>query len=131
MRSKSLLGATLLFVLAIPATGHAICQDRPSMTGDWNGNDGGLYRVRQRGKAIWWVGTSRDSGKTFINVFRGERNGLMVSGSWADIVGSGKGTLQLKVLGSGNSKTFRWDKVGETGTGFGGSRWSFPCLDTN
>lgn len=124
--------AILVFLVAtFPFTGQAQCPSRPSMSGDWNGSDGGKYRVRQRGKVVWWVGTSSDNGKTFINVFNGVRNGLIVDGTWADVVGTGFGTLRLKIEGEGDTKAFDFTKVGETGTGFGGRHWSFPCNDTN
>ena len=132
MRSTYTLAAiNVLFVLALPAAANAQCTSRPSMTGEWKSNDGGTYLVRQRGQNVWWVGTSGDGGRTFINVFKGTRNGSVVTGEWSDVRGRGQGTLQLSVEGqSGTSRAFAFNKTGETGTGFGGRRWSFPCQDT-
>ncbi|MGB9370126.1 MAG: hypothetical protein WCE79_29370 [Xanthobacteraceae bacterium] len=118
--------AALIFALAASVTtAHALCTSRPSMTGVWNSNDGGKYFVRQRGSKVWWVGVSGDNGKTFINVFRGDRNKTIVTGTWADVVGTGRGTLTLKV--NDDVKAGGWERI--DGSGFGGSRWSFPCED--
>ena len=130
MRSIYGFVATSLLVLALPAHGNAQCTSRPSMTGSWNASDGGTYVVMQRGQNVWWVGTSGDGGASFINVFKGVRKGLIVSGDWSDVRGRGFGTLQLSIEGvRGTDRAFAFNKISDTG-GFAARRWTFPCRDT-
>ena len=101
------------------------------MNGVWRANDGGTYFVRQLGSDVWWLGMSGDNGRTWTNVFRGTRNGNVVSGSWVDVPRgrvAGGGTLTLALSG-GNGVT-GFTRTGVTG-GFGGSRWFQECNDVD
>lgn len=71
---------------------------------------------------------SGDDGRSWTNVFKGTRNGNIIDGEWADVRGKawGHGTLRLQISGT----TFM-EKIGGTGSGFGGSRWGRGgCNDT-
>lgn len=120
-----LTGLVLLAASALPV--HAICDAPKYVSGDWTANDGGTYRLRVVGSTIWWVGMSSDNGQFWTNVFRGTRNGNIIDGEWADVRGQrGYGTLKLRISG-----TTVMEKIGGTGSGFGGSRWGRgPCPDT-
>jgi len=92
-----------------------------AVSGVWSGEDGGTYYVREVNSVVWWFGMSSDGGSTWSNVFRGQRNGNVINGQWADVpmgqVGS-SGSMQVRV---DDSRTM----VRLTGTGgFGGAFWS-------
>jgi hypothetical protein len=97
---------------------------RADLTGVWNASDVGTYYIRQIGESVWWLGLSRDQGKTFANIFHGTLTptiaGGFIQGEWADIplgVSVSQGTLSL------NSPSFaELNFVSGTG-GFGGRRW--------
>src|SRR6185295_5179128 len=106
MRTRHLFGLAILLVVATPSVGDASCIDPATLNNRlWMGNDGGTYRVRDIGRpplhgrprprSIWWVGTSADNGKTFINIFKGSRRGNVITGEWSDVRGAGRGTLEL------------------------------------
>jgi hypothetical protein len=61
-----------------------------NLTGAWHGSDAGTYYLRQIGGTLWWLGLSRDQGRSFANVFRGTISGELINGSWVDVpVGTG------------------------------------------
>jgi len=117
-----------LMLLAPAAPVHAQCAAPKNVSGTWKANDGGTYRLHVIGDTIWWVGTSADEGRSWTNVFRGTRNGNVIDGEWADVRGQawGHGTLKLRISG-----TVFMEKIGATGSGFGGVRWGRGgCNDT-
>lgn len=119
-------GAVLLAAFAAPA--HALCEAPRHVSGVWKANDGGTYRVHVIDDTVWWVGMSGDEGRTWMNVFKGTRTGNVIEGEWADVRGKawGFGTLKLRISGT----TFM-EKVGGSGSGFGGRRWGRGgCSDT-
>jgi hypothetical protein len=67
----------------------------------WHGPDNGTYYVRQLGRDVWWLGLSRDQGRSFANVFRGSISAEgTLEGQWVDVrMGVGGvlfgGTLRL------------------------------------
>ena len=121
---------TLVVLLGCPLWVHAQCVAPKDMNGVWKSNDGGTYYVKQTGNNIWWVGMSPDGGKSFTNVFKGVRNGAIVTGTWSDVP-HGKtrsgGILNLHVDGTNGVLGFSRREVSG---GFGGSRWFQPCNDT-
>jgi hypothetical protein len=134
VKRKSMVGSTgigiALFAaigFATPASVEAQCAAPPSIGGIWKANDGGTYRLRTHGNEVWWIGTSGDNGRSWTNVFRGTRTGDVIKGDWADIGRNlGRGTLTLRVSG-----TAFMEKIGATGSGFGGQRWGRGgCNDT-
>jgi hypothetical protein len=123
----SALGLALL--QAAPAA--ALCKSSDDMNGVWKSNDGGTYYIRQMGADVWWMGVSGDGGKTWANVFRGTRNGAVVTGQWADVPKGrthGGGALTLRLAG-GPTSVSGFSRQSATG-GFGSVRWGQPCPDT-
>ena len=67
------------------------------LTGTWAASDVATYYVRQIGNTVWWLGLSRDQGRTFANVFRGTIQSKLIqtadkvldystiTGQWADV----------------------------------------------
>jgi hypothetical protein len=105
--------------------------------GTWNGDDGGKYVMREIGNVLWWLGKSSGGGKTWTNVFRGIITGDTIDGEWTDLIAahehgsSGHGTLKLKIIGKIGNGVDGLERIGASGAGFGGSKWSQPCNDTN
>lgn len=85
------------------------------LTGAWQGDDDGVYYIRQVGRCIWWFGTSLteiEPGVTeqpgFANVAAGRLDGDEIELEWADVpVGDilGGGGLTLSVDESGDVLT--------------------------
>jgi hypothetical protein len=130
---KNLVGSIAIAILGLSwtvgsANVHAQCAAPPSLDGLWHANDGGTYQVRIAGTDVWWVGMSADNGRTWTNVFKGSLKGNIITGQWADVVGRnrGSGTLTLRFNG-----TAFMERIGATGSGFGGLRWGRGgCNDT-
>jgi len=106
-------------------------QPRPDadLTGVWHCDDVGTYYVRQVGSTVWWLGLSRDQGRSFANVFKGTLDQHSVTGEWADIpigVGGAHSGGRLKLTGGINTPVPSSLGLGvlEGTGGFGGSRWT-------
>jgi len=56
-----------------------------NLTGAWGGGDMGTYYLRQIGNTLWWLGLSRDQGRTFANVIHGTVAGEVIKGDWIDV----------------------------------------------
>src|SRR6266568_1870902 len=127
-------------LLAHPAEIHPVyaldvvqdfSQPRPpaNLTGVWHCDDVGTYYLRQIDEnTLWWLGLSRDQGRSFANVFQGTITADAIAGAWADVPlgavgGRGSGELQL-VAGAARPLAFatRLTARQQTG-GFGGSMW--------
>jgi hypothetical protein len=116
-----------------PAYSVDIIQDwtkpRPnaSLTGAWHCDDVGTYYIQQPDEnTLWWLGLSRDQGRTFANVFQGTVDGEQIDGEWVDIPmgqngARGNGTISLRA--EGGIAATALTAVGKTG-GFGGSSWT-------
>ena len=89
------------------------------ITGLWNGNDGGIYYMRQLGNNVIWYGEKiNGSVVDFSNIAIGTRSGNTISLVWADVPKGRNvehGSLNLQLMGNRISKT--------SGNGFGGSSW--------
>jgi serine/threonine-protein kinase len=108
-------GTTVQLVVAAP-------MPRAALTGQWIGNDGGTYYLREDGEALYWYGERSASNPAWSNVFEGKISGDTVDGAWADVPKGqvmGKGSLQLKISESGKVL----ERTAVTG-GFGGNRWT-------
>jgi hypothetical protein len=99
------------------------------ITGKWNGNDGGIYFVRQIGNDIWWFGsnvfTASPEFNTFSNVLHGSRDGLSINANWQDVpLGDtrSKGEISLTIASSGDKITTK-----SASGGFGGNTWTKKC----
>jgi len=95
-----------------------------NLTGAWGADDIGTYYLRQIGNTLWWLGLSRDQGRTFANVFHGTVSGELIKGNWIDvpmgqtpILGSGNLTL------SGRSQSTTLLKISQAGV-FGALTWT-------
>ncbi len=64
-----------------------------NLTGAWHSNDVGTYYMRQIGDTVWWLGMSRDQGRSFANVFRGTVGGGVIEGAWVDVPMGATGVL--------------------------------------
>jgi hypothetical protein len=90
-------------------------QPRPNvdLTGVWAASDVATYYVHQVGNTVWWLGLSRDQGKTFANVFHGfirysDNEGVplarpIVVGDWADVPIGENGSMNSGELRLGGS----------------------------
>jgi hypothetical protein len=71
-----------------------------------------------------WTGMSANDGRSWTNAFAGKIAGDTISGTWVDVP-RGKfaeaGTLTLKVSQVGPKIVMQ--KIGSTGSGFGGTSW--------
>ncbi len=97
----------------------------PNLSGAWHGNDVGTYYVRQMGDQVWWLGLSRDQGRSFANVFRGTLSEGILEGSWVDVpmgVGGVLGTGNLMIF-CGNPRATELIKISTNDT-FGATRWT-------
>jgi hypothetical protein len=135
--SRSLAVASATAAVGAPCEATVIAFDpkKVDLTGTWAGDDDGIYYLRQRGQILWWNGMSSragpatELGRDWNNVGRGEiKNDLTVQADWADvprgeIMGYGTLTLKIDADASGNIQI---RKIGETGKGFGNTRWT-PC----
>lgn len=124
------LSVTAILALVISSQAHALCVAPKKLTNKYKANDGGVYYVRRVGAAVFWMGESPDNGRSWTNVFKGTLNGNTFSGEWADVAGNnGSGTLTLRILGSIDTGVHGFERIGGTGSGFGGQRWGIPCND--
>lgn len=121
------IAGVMLLIAPVPV--QAICKAPTQISGIWYGNDGGsIYRVRRIGDTIWWVGMSKgDNGKRWTHVFKGTRNGNIITGEWADVRGNWfSGSLTLRL-----TRFDHMEKIAETGFPFGAKRWGRGgCPDT-
>jgi hypothetical protein len=104
------------------------------LNGAREGNDGGVYYLRQIGSVVWWNGMSgRDSGAVNIgrdwnNVARGVISGLKIDVDGADVPrggSTGGGRLVLKIQGDEDGNIEMVMVVDDWGE-FGSSVWT-PC----
>lgn len=119
------------FVLLV-SQASAQCVAPKGLNGAWKANDGGTYFVRRLESVVFWMGQSGDGGRSWTNVFRGTTDGVTITGEWADVRGNnGSGTLTLKINGKLGVGVNGFDRIGGSGSGFGGQHWFRPCNDTN
>ncbi|HTK44582.1 MAG TPA: hypothetical protein VL749_04415 [Patescibacteria group bacterium] len=105
------------------------------LTGTWDGDDDGVYYLRQLGDEIWWLGMSGlggplvARGTDWTNVYHGTLAGGTVTGTYADVPGgkiqdSGPVVLKLTSTSGGGISLVRTDPL--LSTGFGGTLLT-PC----
>ena len=105
------------------------------LTGTWNGDDEGVYYLRQLGDQVWWLGMSglggpfADRGADWTNVYLGTLKGDTVTGTYADvpqgqILDKGPVVMKLTPTPDGGIALVRTDPLLETG--FGGTEFT-PC----
>jgi hypothetical protein len=138
--------ATTPATAAAPTTAIArySCTDRDltwdgasafDLTGTWNGDDEGVYYLRQLGDQVWWLGMSglggplAERGSDWTNVYFGTLTDDTVTGTYADVPQGGildNGPVVMKVTRSstGAVTLVRVDPL--LATGFGGTKMT-PC----
>jgi len=100
-----------------------------TLSGVWRGSDNGTYYLRQIGHEVWWLGLTRDQGRSFANVFHGTiRPTGAVKGQWTDVpMGAdgafSGGTLLLAGDQADPQLSTTLHRAGQTG-GFGASIWT-------
>ena len=105
------------------------------LTGTWNGDDEGVYYLRQLGSQVWWVGMSGlggplvRRGADWTNVYQGTLADGTITGTYADvpqgnIMDNGPVVLKLTRTSSGGIQLVRTDPL--LSTGFGGTEMT-PC----
>ena len=100
-----------------------------TLSGVWHGSDNGTYYLRQIGHELWWLGLSRDQGRSFANVFHGTigpAGGL--DGQWTDLPMGADGAFSGGTLLLGGDQAdlqllTTLISTGQTG-GFGASTWT-------
>jgi hypothetical protein len=95
-----------------------------NLTGAWGADDIGTYYLHQIGNTLWWLGLSRDQGRTFANVFHGTVAGQVIKGDWIDVPMGlapmlGNGSLTL----SGGNQSTELLKIAQAGV-FGALTWT-------
>jgi hypothetical protein len=102
--------------------------DDANLTGTWVCDDEGTYYLRQVGNTVWWLGKSKDGGKSWTNVFRGTIKDNRIVGDWADVPqgeSDGAGTLTLEIVLDG-ARVVELRKKRQVGDDFGGTSWRRP-----
>lgn len=90
-----------------------------NLTGEWRGDDGKIYYVRQVGNEFWWYGEINNGTINSSNVFRGNINGDRIVGNWKDVLqGQVRQQDELTLKVESNNKLVR-----ETGN-FRVEEWS-------
>ncbi|XHR81307.1 MAG: hypothetical protein ACFKPT_24255 [Gloeotrichia echinulata GP01] len=91
------------------------------LTGKWQGNDGGIYYLRQLNNKLWWYGEKSATNPNWSNVFEGTIGDSKISGKWADVPKGlilQNGDLVVRITSANHLKA-----ISKTG-GFGGSEWT-------
>lgn len=101
----------------------AVCLPASNLSGLWQANDGGFYRVREVGSTVWWVGRDGATrGKTWTHAFQGARAGDIITGTWVDVRGFGSGTLTVRATG-----TATMVRVASNNPGYVATLWDHHC----
>jgi hypothetical protein len=112
-------------VLVCAATCPPVHAQEVNLTGKWSCDDDGTYYLRQIGTKVWWMGKSKEGGKEWTNVFRGEIKGKHIIGEWVDVPrgeSMGSGTLHLE-MHMRDGKVVEIRKTKQIGDDFGGGVW--------
>ena len=90
--SPSASASTVASDLSAIACSTDLPGDAGELTGAWQGDDSGVYYIRQVGDCVWWFGTELleiERGVTgqpgFANVAAGRVNGTEIVVEWADV----------------------------------------------
>jgi hypothetical protein len=138
---RSTLCAAGLIALSLsfahkPAHAQCVFPFTDVIYGEWRGDDGGTYHMRQIGGDMWWIGMSADNGSTFTNVFHGQVHGKQVTGGWLDVPNgvhqhpTNAGQLILEIDNLARPTTLK-KLPQKPDTSLGASKWvrMFPCND--
>lgn len=95
-----------------------------NLTGVWHANDSGTYYLHQTGNTLWWLGMSRDQGRTFANVFYGTIVGNVIEGDWVDVpIGAGGARSGGSLTLIGEALSTELTKIFQSRL-FGASAWT-------
>jgi hypothetical protein len=100
-----------------------------TLSGVWHGSDNGTYYLRQIDRELWWLGLSRDQGRSFANVFHGTIGPTgVLDGQWTDLPMGADGAFSGGTLLLGGDQadpqlSTTLTSTGQTG-GFGASTWT-------
>ncbi len=100
-----------------------------TLSGVWHGSDNCTYYLRQLRNQLWWLGLSRDQGRSFANVFGGVVGvDGRIQGEWLDVpMGAGGvlsgGTLDLEGDQANTQLSTMLHKTGSTAN-FGAHTWT-------
>jgi hypothetical protein len=105
----------------------------------WNVEWRRWRKIRDEGdwKRPLVAGEEQRRGKDLDQRLPGDHHGDTIDGEWTDLIAahehgsSGHGTLKLKIIGKIGNGVDGLERIGASGAGFGGSKWSQPCNDTN
>jgi hypothetical protein len=104
-----------------PIPEEFIIAQTSDLTGQWRGNDGGTYYIRQVGSQVFWFGENSSDRTSWSNVYHGTISRGVITGSWADVPKGryrNNGTLTLRIASSR-----RIVRTNVTGA-FGGTEWT-------
>lgn len=105
------------------------------LTGEWSGNDGGLYYIKQIDSCVWWSGLSnfvdqgQYPGQEWIMAFNGSINADgVINGDFVDVKstnpGSGTMTIEARVdQVEGQGSVVNLYRTGSTGHEVGVTFW--------
>lgn len=86
MNKKILVLGLFLLLASFPLNAYAT-----DLTGVWDGDDGGIYYLRQIGNEIFWYGENDPLNPSWSNVAHGRIYGSILILNWADVT---KGILR-------------------------------------
>jgi hypothetical protein len=104
------------------------------LSGAWDGNDGGIYYIKQVDNCVWWSGVSnfpdqgQYPGQEWIMTFRGTVTGEgLISGDYVDVKstnpGSGTLKIQLEPRDVDGQTVLILNRTEHTGSSIGVSFW--------
>lgn len=105
-----------------------------NLTGAWDGNDGGIYYIKQIDNCVWWSGVSnfpeqgQYPGQEWIMTFRGTVTAEgAITGDYVDVKGpnAGSGTLSIQVTPADDNgvQILTLVRTAHTGSSIGVSYW--------
>jgi hypothetical protein len=115
-------------VLALVGACSSAEAEERTLTGKWTINipGGATYYFRQVGDEVWWMGDSKDDGKTWTNIGHGHVKGNELTVKWADVPRGrflGSGTVTFKLVTKGNA-IVELQKTNEESAKFGGDKFT-------
>jgi hypothetical protein len=97
------MAAVAAMVLALAGVCSSAQAAEGKLTGKWsiNTGEGDTYYLRQVDDEVWWIGESKDGGKSWTNIGHGHVKGNELTMRWADSPRgsySGSGTVTFELV---------------------------------